>query len=457
MSELIKALMNQSKKKIEKIIKQLSAFASEQRYQLQCVILNHIIEKTFQLSIKTEEFWHYVKTNIESWDFHYQNERAFKKAFSILSNVINSIAKARNIYEKAFKKIDALWDSTRKAFARNQLVQVLRSLRRCALRDMTLKEACRAVAFAIKNRLNNSTRDVSTSRESINRNWIKIANEDYDLRQIKSVVIISSSLVVRLKRKKNRKIIFVIFFFSRILTLKEKKKNRKTILVVFFFSMMLFSIERKKNQRAIFVDFSFDRASSSLSLSSSFINFESRLVTQSSRSLSSSILKSIAIMFETLMKNVVNFSKTRLKRKYLTKQHHEILSSISFTSKSSSNALRSRKRIKEMISIASKKRVWSSENSCECAMSTRWREILAQVNRIKSIRSVEHLLKKLYYLKRQVCERHINELERLYDLLSMKNLNEMKNILWRLLKYSKTMKIFKIENVDLYESFESDD
>jgi hypothetical protein len=90
-------------------------------------------------------------------------------------------------------------------------------------------------------------------------------------------------------------------------------------------------------------------------------------------------------------------------------------------------------------------------------MSTRWREILAQINRIRSIKSVEHLLKKLYYLKRQVCERHINELERLYDLLSVKNLSEMKNIFWRLLKYSKMTKIFKIENVDLYEDFESDD
>jgi hypothetical protein len=56
MSELIKALIDQSEKKIEEIIKQLSAFASEQRYQLQCVVLNHIIEKTFQLSIKTKEF-----------------------------------------------------------------------------------------------------------------------------------------------------------------------------------------------------------------------------------------------------------------------------------------------------------------------------------------------------------------------------------------------------------------
>jgi hypothetical protein len=90
-------------------------------------------------------------------------------------------------------------------------------------------------------------------------------------------------------------------------------------------------------------------------------------------------------------------------------------------------------------------------------MSTRWREILTQVNRIKSIKNVEHLLKRFYHLERQVCERHINELEQLYDLLSMKNLSEMKNILWRLLKYSRTTKIFKIENVDLYENFESDD
>ncbi len=450
-------MIDQSEKKIEEIIKQLNAFASEQRYQLQCVVLNHIIEKTFQLSIKTKEFWHYVKTNIESWNFHYQNERALEEAFSILSNVISSIAKARNIYEKAFKKIDALWDSAKEAFARNQFVQVLRSLRRCALRDMTLKEACRAVAFAIENRLNNSIRNVSTSRESINRNWIKIANEDYDLRQIKFVVIISSSLVVRLKEKKNRKIIFVVFFFSRILTLKEEKKNRKTIFVVFFFSMMLSSIEKKKNQKTISVDFFLDRASSSSSLSSSSINFESRFVTQSSRSLSSSIFRDIAIMFDALMKNVVSLSKIRLKKKYLIKQHHETFSSISFTSKSSSNAFRSRKKAKEMISITSKKRVKSSKNSCECAMSTRWREVLAQVNRIKSIKSVEHLLKEFYYLERQVCERHINELERLYDLLSVKNFSEMKNIFWRLLKYSKTMKIFKIENVDLYENFENDD
>jgi hypothetical protein len=291
-------LIDQSEKKIEKIIKQLSVFASRQRYQLQCVILNHIIEKAFELSIKTERFWHYVKTNRERWDFHYPNDRVFEEAFSTLSNVINSIAKTRSIYDEAFKKINVLWNSAKKAFARNQFVQVLRSLRRCVLRSMTLKEACRAVAFAIENRLNNSTRDVSTSRESVNRNWIKITNENYDFRQIKIIVIMSSSFVARLKKKKNRKIIFVVFFSSKILTLKEEKKNRKTIFVVFFFSIVLFSIEKEKNQKAIFVDFSFDRASSSSSLSSSFISFEFRFVTQSSRSLFSSTFRNIAIMFD---------------------------------------------------------------------------------------------------------------------------------------------------------------
>jgi uncharacterized protein (UPF0371 family) len=185
------------------------------------------------------------------------------------------------------------------------------------------------------------------------------------------IVIMSSSFAVRLEKKKNRRTIFVVFFSSMKLTLEEEKKNRRTIFVVLFSSMMMSSIEKKKNQRAISVDLFFDRVSSSSSLSSSFISSESQLVTQSFRSLSSSIFRSIAIMFDALMKDVVSLSETRLREEYLTEQHHEILSSISFTSKSSSDALRSRKRVREMISIASKKRVRSSENSCECAMSTR--------------------------------------------------------------------------------------
>ncbi len=189
--------------------------------------------------------------------------------------------------------------------------------------------------------------------------------------EMKIIVIMSSSFAARLEEKKNRKTIFVVLFFSTILTLVKKKKNRKTIFVVLFFSTMMSSIEKKKNQKTISVDLFLDRASSSSSLSSSSISSESRFVTQSSRSLSSSALRNIAIMFDALMKDVVSSSEIRLKKKCLTELHHEIFSSISFTSKSSSDAFRSRRRVREMISIASRKRVRSSENSCECAMSTR--------------------------------------------------------------------------------------
>jgi hypothetical protein len=166
---------------------------------------------------------------------------------------------------------------------------------------------------------------------------------------------------------------------SFVASIKEKK-NRKKILVVFFFSIVLSSIEREKNRRAIFVDLFFDRALSSISLSSSFVNFESRFVTQSSRSFFSSTFKRIAILFDALMKNVVNLSEICLSAKYLTKLHHDAFFSISFTFESSFDAFRSRKKIRKMITSILKKRIKSSKESCDCVMSSRWRKILTQVN-----------------------------------------------------------------------------
>jgi DNA-directed RNA polymerase subunit N (RpoN/RPB10) len=134
-------------------------------------------------------------------------------------------------------------------------------------------------------------------------------------------------------------------------------------------------------------------------------------------------------LFDALMKDVISLLETRLSKEYVTELHHDALSSISFTSESSFDAFRSRKRARKMISSISRKRIKLSEKSCDYVMSSRWREILTQVNLIKSIKSAEHRLDELYYLKRQVCRRHINKLKRLYELLSMKDLSEMKNIL----------------------------
>jgi hypothetical protein len=56
MSELVKFLADQIEKKVKKIIKQLNILKSKQRYQLQCLLLNHITKKMYDLKIKTKTF-----------------------------------------------------------------------------------------------------------------------------------------------------------------------------------------------------------------------------------------------------------------------------------------------------------------------------------------------------------------------------------------------------------------
>jgi hypothetical protein len=442
------------------IIEKLRRCSLEKRYRAQIIILDRIIQTSIILDEKAETFWQYVLNDSDSWRLHHSIVLNFAAIYSVISEIVNAVKKRRSVYQKTIHIIERLWEKEKYEYAVNQSIEILRNMRKVVIKDWFIDDVMKTIIKVIDCRLKNSEKRVRKKATPTNDDWAKIAKEVFMssrlLIETKIIVIMSSSLVARSEKKKNRKTTFVVLFFSKILTLEEEKKNRKTIFVVFFFSIVLSWIEKKKNQKAISVDLSLDRASSSSSLSSSSVRSEFRFVTQSSRSLFSSVLRNIAIMFDALMKDVVSSSETRLSEEYLTELHHDVLSSISFTSESSSDAFRSRKRARKMTSSISRKQIRSSEESCDCVMSTRWREILAQASLIRSIRSVEHLLERLYYLERQVCERHINELERLYDLLSVKNLSEMKDILWRLLKYSKTMKIFKIENADLYESFDDE-
>jgi hypothetical protein len=291
------------------MIKHLSNLNSTQRYQLQCLLLNHITKKTYELNNKTKVFWKYDKDDKESWKSYYANERALKKAFSALFDVINSIRKIKNIYDETLKRIVTLWESTKEMFARDQFVQMLKSMRRCALRNMSMKNARHVVNLIIKNRLKNLSREVSISSKFVNRDWIRVTIEEYDSRQIESVtrfnfqlttlssslsfvVIMSSFLTSRLKEeKKNRRTILVVLFFSNFLSLTKKKRNRKSIFVVFFLSRMWSFVKRKKNRKTIFVVLFLERNSSFFSLTSSLIILEFSFAAQSFSSLSSFALK----------------------------------------------------------------------------------------------------------------------------------------------------------------------
>ncbi len=66
-------------------------------------------------------------------------------------------------------------------------------------------------------------------------------------------------------------------------------------------------------------------------------------------------------------------------------------------------------------------------------------------------------MSELYYLDRQICKKHINQLRQLFELLSIENFVEMKEVLWEFLKFDEKVEIFKIERSDFFEVFEDDD
>jgi hypothetical protein len=145
-------------------------------------------------------------------------------------------------------------------------------------------------------------------------------------------------------------------------------------------------------------------------------------------SFSSFMLKNIVMMFETFVKNVVNFSESRRDEIFLTELIHNTISSFVLSSRSFSfvsfsfvllsfvsfvffstfDASRLDKRVRELSSSMSKKRIDSTRNNCECIMSRKWFEKLTQTNRIENIKQTKHLLNALYYMKKQICKNHIN-------------------------------------------------
>jgi hypothetical protein len=154
-------------------------------------------------------------------------------------------------------------------------------------------------------RLQNSSRSVRKEIISINNDWVKVTTEMFKSSRFlidrKIVIIMSSSSETRLKeKKKNRKTSFVVLFFSKILMLTKKKKNQRIILVLLFLSKMLRFVKKNKNRKIIFVNLFFDRFSSSFSLTFSLIEF-SLAIQSSSSSLSSTALRDLAVMIETLM------------------------------------------------------------------------------------------------------------------------------------------------------------
>jgi hypothetical protein len=181
---------------------------------------------------------------------------------------------------------------------------------------------------------------------------------------------------------------------------------------------------------------------------------------------SSSTLKKMIVMSEAFLKNEDCFI-THFDESLLVELIHNVSSSFVLSSNSiffvsvvlasSLSASRFRKRAHESFSSTLTKRSRLTNDHCDCTLSSKWLEDLKKTRLIESVKRAEHFLKRLYYLNRQICKKHINQLRQLFELLSIENLVEIKKQLWEFLKFDEEIEIFKIERSDFFEAFEDDD
>jgi ABC-type multidrug transport system fused ATPase/permease subunit len=90
---------------------------------------------------------------------------------------------------------------------------------------------------------------------------------------------------------------------------------------------------------------------------------------------------------------------------------------------------RFRKKVHESFSSTSQKRSRLTNDHCDCTLSSKWFNDLKNARCVESVKRIEHFLSELYYLDRQICKKHINQLRQLFELLSIENLVEMKEVL----------------------------
>ncbi len=377
--------------------------------------------------------------------------------------------KKKNAYQKTIHIIERFWKKKEYNYAINQSIEILRNMKKVVIKSWFIQDVMKIMSKSIEHRLKNSNRDVRKKTTSTKNDWVKITENVFMwsrlLIETKIIVIMSSSFVTRLKEKKNRKTIFVVFFFSKILILKKREKNRRTIFVDFFLSIVLSSIEKKKNQKTIFLDFSFDRTLSSFSLTSSFNVSEFSFASSSISSWFSSTLKNMIMMSKALLKNEDDFI-THFDENLLTELIHNVSSSfvlffdsfsfVFIVFASSFNASRFRKRVHESFSLTFQKKNRLTNDHCDCTLSSKWFNNLKNARCVENVKRTEHFLSELYYLNRQICKKHINQLRQLFELLSIENFVEMKEVLWKFLKFDEKVEIFKIERSDFFEVFEND-
>ncbi len=94
--------------------------------------------------------------------------------------------------------------------------------------------------------------------------------------------------------------------------------------------------------------------------------------------------------------------------------------------------------------------------TCVCIIFKKWRNEIEKVDNINS-RKTEQLLDEMYYLNREICRNHINQLNYAFEMLSAMNVVEMNHQLYDFFEYDEIVKVFKIEHSDWFVTNDDND
>ncbi len=152
----------------------------------------------------------------------------FVAIYFVISEIVNAAKKERSIYQKTIHIIERLWRKKKYEYAINQSIEIFRNMKKVVIKSWFIHDVMKTMIKAIYYRLKNSERKMLKKATSTNDDWVKIAKKVFIstrlLIETKIIVIMSSSFVVRLEKKKNRKMTFVVFSLTVELSFGQKFK-----------------------------------------------------------------------------------------------------------------------------------------------------------------------------------------------------------------------------------------
>jgi hypothetical protein len=149
MFNLIIFLNKAFKIKMNRMIEKLKNCSSEEKYRMQTIILNRIIQTNVIFDEKAKTFWQYVLNDFDNWRFHHSTVLNFVAIYFVISKIVNAIKKERNVYQKTIHIIERLWEKKKYEYAINQSIEMLRNMRKVVIKNWFIHDVMKIMIKVI--------------------------------------------------------------------------------------------------------------------------------------------------------------------------------------------------------------------------------------------------------------------------------------------------------------------